>query len=471
MQRTISYDEGAKGFLILLLIGQFFFTNGIFLFIGALVFAFLFYYLQQPYKPSVFSVIFIYHFIQVAATVWLSNYIDQDINYRSDKTVTAIILSYIGLFCVFVPIIYYQNKIPAISISKLREDADSLSLDRTFRAYVISFFAMNALGALAFLFSGLSQIIFSLIKIKWFFFILFGIQVFLKKKKKKEFYAFAAFEFISGFYSYFSDFKTVMFFMALLFFFFMLKVSLRPLIFALIMGVASFFLGAYFQGIKGEYRQFINKGSNAQVVSVEKDEALNKLLDIAQEQKEGTFSHSVEEFLDRFQYTYHLAKAMEYVPEKLPYQNGSNWGTTLEFALTPRLLNPSKPNYEASVKTSKFTGLHYARARQGVSVSLGYFADSYVDFGYVGMFIPLLLLGFLYGSTYFFFIKHSSDSYIFNFSVVCAMYMEFYAFEMDSTFLVGRLFATLVTFFLLQKFFFPWLIKYLREAPKTKKTK
>jgi hypothetical protein len=127
-------------------------------------------------------------------------------------------------------------------------------------------------------------------------------------------------------------------------------------------------------------------------------------------------------------------------------------------------LNPNKPNYEASVKTTKFTGIGYARASQGVSVSLGYFADGYVDFGYLGMFFPLLLLGLVYGSTYYYFVRKSSNNYLFNFAVVSAMYMEFIAFEMDSTFLIGRLFATLLTFYMLKKFFFPWLFKQL-SAP------
>ena len=57
--------------------------------------------------------------------------------------------------------------------------------------------------------------------------------------------------------------------------------------------------------------------------------------------------------------------------------------------------------------------------------------------------------------------RKSSNNYLFNFAVVSAMYMEFIAFEMDSTFLIGRLFATLLTFFMLKTFFFPWLYKQL----------
>ena len=88
--------------------------------------------------------------------------------------------------------------------------------------------------------------------------------------------------------------------------------------------------------------------------------------------------------------------------------------------------------------------------------------DCYIDFGYYGMFIPLLALGFIFGSTYFYFVRRSSPNFIFNYAVVGAMFMEFNAYEADGTYLMGRLFATLVTFYALKLFFFPWLYNYLK---------
>ena len=461
MQKNIYYDEGAKGLLLLLLIAQLFFTNGIYLFVGAGIFAMIFYYLQQPHKPTVFSIIFIYHFIQVAAGIWLSNYLGKDINFRSLNSATAILIGYIGLVILFAPIIYFHNKIPTINWQTLQLHASRLSIDNTFKAYIIGFFAINAMAGVAFVFSGITQIIFSLVKVKWFLFLLFGFQVFIKKQKQKEFWFFAAFEFLSGFVSYFSDFKTVLFFLIFLFLFFLKTVSLRQLFFSIIAGVIVFYGMAFFQGIKGDYRNFLNKGTTNQVVDVSKEDALGKLFELSQTKEEGTMDKSITSFLDRFQYTYHLAKTMEMVPAKIPYQNGANWGKTLEFSLTPRLLNPNKPVLEASVKATKYTGIGYAGAAKGVSVSLGYFADGYIDFGMIGMFIPILILGYVLGSTYYYFIRKSSNNYLFNFAVVGAMYMEFFAFEMDSTFLAGRLFATLLTFLLLKILFFPWLMRIL----------
>ncbi len=461
MRASIYFDDSTKMLLLMLLIAQLIFNNGILLFAGMAIFFVLISYLQQPYKPSVFSIILIYHFIQISAGVWQSNYLGKDINYRSSNTEYAIIVSFIGLLFLFLPIIYYQNKIPKLSFSIFKKHANQLSIDKTFRVYLISFFAMNALTGIAFFLPLLTQIIFSVGNIKWVMFLLFGFQSILKKKRRKEFYIFCLLEFLMGFYSYFSEFKTVLFYLFFIALTMLTVVRFNKLLIVMITIIVIVFAGIFWTGIKGDYRQFLNKGSKTQSVQVDKEDALNKLLELSEKQDDNSFNKSTESFLDRLQYTYHLAKAMDKVPAAIPYQNGANWASTLFFVLTPRIIDENKGTYDASVKASKYTGIQYQGVRRGTSVSLGYFADGYIDFGYIGMFIPLLILGFIYGSTYFYFVKKSSNNFIFNYAVVAAVYMELFAFESDSIFLAGRLYVNLLVFFILSKTLFPRLIKYL----------
>lgn len=466
MQSKIYFDDGARIFLTVLLLSQLFFTNGLILFAGMLVFFLLFSALQQPYKPSVFTIVLVYHFIQISAGIWLSNYLGKDINFRSENTDTATIAGYIGLLFIFIPIIYYQNKIPALSYYQLKLQADKLSIAKTLRAYVVAFFAMNALTAVAFVIPSLTQVIFSLGNIKWFLFLLFGFQSILKNRKRKEFYIFCALEFAMGFYSYFSNFKTVLLFIGFLLLCLIAIVRFNKMMIGAIAISVLVFSGVFWTSVKGEYRSFLNKGSRSQSVQVEKGEALRKLLELSEKQNTSSFEGAMEDFLDRLQYTYHLAKAMDRVPAIVPYQDGANWGSIVTFVFTPRILNPDKGINDASLKASKYTGIQYSGFKSGTSVSLGYFADGYIDFGYVGMFIPLLILGFIYGKSYFYFIKKSSDNYIFNFAVVGSLYMELYAFESDAIFLIGRLYVNLLVFFLLKIFFFPKLMAYIRMPKK-----
>jgi hypothetical protein len=463
MRTKVYVEDSAKMLLGLLLISQLFFSNGILLFAGMAIFFLLVSNLQQPFKPSIFTIILLYHFIQISAGIWQCNYLEKPLNFRANSTIYAIICSYVGLLFLFCPIIYYQNKIPAINLNIFKKHADKLSIDKTFRVYIISFFAMNALTGIAFLLPSLTQVIFSIGNIKWFIFILFGFQSILKNKKRKEFYIFCALEFAMGFYSYFSEFKTVVFYIFFLSLTMLTTIRFNKLLVAITSILVIVFAGIFWTSVKGEYRLFLNKGSKTQSVQVDKTDALNKLLELSEKQDESSFNRSTADFLDRLQYTYHLAKAMDRIPAIIPYQDGENWKKTLSFVLTPRIIDPNKGTYDASVKASKFTGIQYQGVRRGTSVSLGYFADGYVDFGYIGMFIPLLILGFIYGKSYFYFIKKSSNNYVFNFSIVAAVYMELFAFESDGIFMTGRLYVNLLVFFLLSKFFFSRLINYITE--------
>lgn len=463
MRTKVYIDDASKSFFLILLVSQLFFSNGIILLIGLIIFYSLFYALQQPYKPSVFSIILFYHFLQISAGIWLSNYLNKDISFRSPSAVYATLAAYAGLVFLFTPIIYYQNKLPALTLKTLTQHANLLSIDKTFRVYVISFFVMNALTGIAFLVPSLTQIIFSVSNIKWFLFLLFGLQSILKNKRRREFILFCVLEFAMGFYSYFSEFKTILFFILFLFLCLLYKAEFKKLALAVVAIVLIGYGAIFWTSVKGEYRIFLNQGTNTQTVQVEEADALNKLIELSQKSNNNTFSDATEDFLDRLQYTYHLAKTMDRVPVAIPFQYGDNWATTLGFVLTPRFINPNKGVYDASVKASKYTGIRYSGIQRGVSVSLGYFADGYIDFGFVGMFAILLILGFIYGSSYFYFMRKSSTNFIFNIAVVGAIYMELFAFESDNIFVAGRLYGNLVVFFLLKIFLFPHLIRYIKS--------
>ena len=249
--KRVQFDGGALSFIFILIAVQILFTNGVYLATGLICFCVVIYHLQQPLKPSIFSIVFLYHLMQIMAGVWLSNYVAKDINFRSEHLATATLVSYIGMVIMFIPIIYFQNKIPNVSLEKLRDYAEKLSIEKTFNAYIVTFFVTNALLGIAFVIPGLSQVIFSFLNIKWFFFLLFGFQAFLKKRMLKQFIGFAAFEFCIGFFNYFSDFKTVLFFIAFLYITFLTKIYLQQVIVVCLSIAFLFYLAVMWTDIKG----------------------------------------------------------------------------------------------------------------------------------------------------------------------------------------------------------------------------
>ena len=258
---------------------------------------------------------------------------------------------------------------------------------------------------------------------------------------------------------FFSDFKTVIYFVVVLIIGLVERLNFKQVF---LVSVSTAFLGFFalvWTNIKGDYRSFLNGGEKSQSVTVERDAAIDKLIDLSGSVNELSLNTSIVDMLDRLQYTFHFAKTIDRVPSILPHENGTNWLTSIEYTTTPRFLNPDKPNYDATEKTKKYTGIKYAGRQEGASFSLGYFPDCYIDFGLYGMMGMLLAIGFLYKFIYAYLLKNASSSLVFNYAVVGAFFLEFNALEMDSTYFLGRLFSSMVTFFLLIKFLFPWMIK------------
>ncbi|MCW3090886.1 MAG: hypothetical protein JWP81_1955 [Ferruginibacter sp.] len=469
--KNIKIDEHSQFLLMTVLLSLLLMKNGFYLFVTTATIFLALYILQQPFKPGVFSIFAVQHFLQIAAGVWLCNYLGQDIDYNTNSRSTATIAGCVGIFFLLAPVYYVQNKIPTQTFASLRAFTQQFSTQKIMYAYIVAFFTASSLGAVAFLFGGLTQIIFSLVKIKWMLFLLFGFQCFLRDEKKNIFYIFVALEFLSGFFSFFSEFKTVIYFLIVMIFSLVEKLDFKKVLYVSVVGVCLTVFGLFWTNIKGEYRSFLNSGTSSQVAGVERDAAMDKLYDLSNKVDNEKLEGSVVQMLDRIQYTYHFAKTIDRMPSVLPFEGGDNWLRSLEFSTTPRFLNPDKPTYDATTKTKYYTGIRYLGKEYGVSFSLGYFADCFIDFGIYGMMFVLLALGMVYGLIYNYLLRKSSNNLVFNYAVVGAFFMEFNALEMDSTFLLGRLFSSLVTFILLVQFFFPWLISFISLPPEPEEKK
>ena len=251
-----------------------------------------------------------------------------------------------------------------------------------------------------------------------------------------------ALNFCLVFLVFFLDFKIVIYYLVILLLGLLQVITVKKVIYGGIIAGCLVLFALVWTSIKTQYRSFINGGSKEQVVRVSNQAALNKIYDLSSNVDEDALNSSTYQVLDRVQYTYHFARTIGRVPSVIPFQDGKNWRDNIEFVTTPRILNPDKPSLDATEKTKTYTGLAYAGRTAGASFSLGYFAECYIDFGFLGMMVPLFLIGLMYGYTSWYFIRKSSNNFIFNFSVVGAMFMEFMAFEMDGTYLLGRFLAT-----------------------------
>jgi hypothetical protein len=104
-----------------------------------------------------------------------------------------------------------------------------------------------------------------------------------------------------------------------------------------------------------------------------------------------------ENLIARVSYVTFFSRTLEYVPAKQPHADGELLQMALTNAFMPRFLFPDKPVLPSdSYYTRRFTGLLVTE--EGTSISIGYMAEFYADWGLAGMFVSILLYGFLMGT-------------------------------------------------------------------------
>lgn len=229
-----------------------------------------------------------------------------------------------------------------------------------------------------------------------------------------------------------------------------------------------FLLGFFFltwTAIKGEYRKYLNSGERLQKVLVSREAAYTNISDQLSQLSVDKYEKAINFSLYRIQYIMHLAIVMERIPLYMPHENGKLWLSNINFVIMPRILFPEKGIFDPSLKTNKYTGKKYATGKKGVAFSLGYFADSYVDFGHVLMYLPLIAIAFFVSLIYNYFMSSEKLNLLLRYGIVTTILITFSSFESDGTFLIGRLFISSVVMFVFSFTIFPIIQKWAYLEP------
>jgi hypothetical protein len=95
---------------------------------------------------------------------------------------------------------------------------------------------------------------------------------------------------------------------------------------------------------------------------------------------------------------YYPALAVERVPASIPHTDGALMADTLRFVLEPRIFFPDKPYIISdSQMVRKYSGISVAGEEQNTDIAFGYAAESYVDYGVPGMFVPAFIWALFIG--------------------------------------------------------------------------
>ncbi len=286
--------------------------------------------------------------------------------------------------------------------------------------YLVSFAGAAVLDRVAWIIPGLAQFILAFIAIKWAILFL----LFYSVLERRQGYWFMGIAFLievaAGVVGFFANFKTVFFLLSIALFTSSTRSWRKRIVLALAISAVLLLMGIVWAVIKGEYRDFLNQGTNTQQVLVPLSERADKLLAEAGDFSEEQFSEGIDAMVLRISYVKFFAMTLESVPNDMPYENGDLWLGALKHIATPRILFPDKAPLNDSEITQKYLGIAVAGAEQGTSIGIGYMAESYIDYGPFWMCLPIFGLGLFYGLIYRYFVVRS-DSRVLGFAAAVAL--------------------------------------------------
>jgi hypothetical protein len=331
------------------------------------------------------------------------------------------------------------------------EEASFIAPRNAFTFYLVATVLGTALQSSAYVIDGLAQILLAAANIRWIGFFLLAYAIFRNRASYGYFAVAFAFEFISGI-GFFSGFKTVIFVSLLTYFAVHYQIKVGAVLSGLVLLVALLIFGSAWTIIKPEFRAFLNQGTNQQVVRVENSEKLGTLLDMVSGLTTTDILDGIDPLFSRIAYVDFFAATLNFVPEYRDHTNGMVWKTSVMHVLKPRILFPDKPTLSSdSELTKEFTGLFMASDDEGTSISIGYMGESYVDFGVPWMYLPVLLVGMLWGFIYRWFTRRARYAMV-GYAFATAALLGAYQFEMASIKMLGGTIMIFLVLSLVLKF-------------------
>lgn len=356
--------------------------------------------LWRPGEPPALLFAMAYHWVQASILVLDANLRGRPLADMGlgDAVVPATWLTLAGVLAVAVGMrIGAGPSRAAAQVPQMLAMVREFSIIRLFWTTLLAIAAVLLVGQVAYIVPGLTQPLLALAAVRWAVVLVFTYVVFVRH----EGYGLLAIVFLVelgiGVAGFFSDFKTVLVVMAIAGA--AAPGALRGARFGVIasIAVAVIALGVVWSGVKMEYRYFLNQGTGQQVVLVPVADRMAKLAELVGDLDGPRLATSTQALAQRLSYVDYFGQVLRHVPARLEHTGGQLWGEAISRTLVPRLIDPDKPVIDDSERTSRYIGARVAGAAEGASISLGYIAESYIDFGAALMHLVLLAWGVAVG--------------------------------------------------------------------------
>ena len=269
---------------------------------------------------------------------------------------------------------------------------------KLFYLYLATAALSYAIAPLASISGGLAQPVIALGTLKYVVMFMLFVNVLSTGIGTNLLFAVVLIEVATGFSGLFSGFKTV--FIVLLLAALSLRIVIRGT--NILGGIAVFVvllgLGVFWTAVKSEYRGVATGYSDSQTVQSTLTDRASVLIGKAIRPGEIEWGAATDQLLRRIAYIDFFGAAIgvsETAPEPETF---ARWRDALEHVAKPRILFPEKAALD---DTEIF--LRYVRegsaeeSRSGTSISIGFLAENFIDFGFPGMLAPVAVMGLVLG--------------------------------------------------------------------------
>lgn len=342
----------------------------------------------------------------------------------------------------------------ASAATDLHREARTWSPGSAFRFCGITIVVATGFQLLAGSFGGLAQPALAASGIQWVGIFVLACVCMAQQRGYAYLAMVACLEVVQGFTGYFSGFRIVFYVLLLGVFSARSKVRLGTIIAGLAVAGTLLLMGIWWSAIKGEYRDFLDQGSKQQVVLVSFEQQIAFLANKLREVDGQTIEYGFNRLAQRLGYVDYLAAVMRNVPSTLPYEDGGRMGEALAHVLQPRLLFPDKPPLPSDTEVlEKYAGFDFgASSGAGSSVSMGYLAELYVDFGRFGAAVGMFIIGLLVGKAFRVVFSSKALPASVNYGLAVMLALTITQFDEALIKICGSFLSTFVIILVLQRF-------------------
>lgn len=414
----------------------------------------------RPGEPLVLLFVFLYQWLESSIRLFYIHDVEMDEPRRvaTAMLLVGLLVQSIGAHLAAGP---WRNQYRGLAELQLMQIPQRSWLMLYVKALVVALVAQQ----LAKLVPPLSQPLLVFAHFKWAAYVIFTFASFYRPDSSRGLWlAVFCLELLFSIGGYFSSFKFV-------FIFTFLGIALARIKFGLPMKIAlgvvfslAVLFGSVWSDIKGEYRYFVSGGERAQVVLVDFPERVAKITELISAMGWQDVANGFDVLLSRIDYVEYFSDVTTFVPEYRPHTGGELWMDAVTRPFMPRLFNPDKPVIDESELTSTYTGRQVAGFDEGTQISIGYIAESYIDFGKYGM-IPLLFMwGLTQGWVYRWLMTGKRSRGLLGIGLSCAiMVMTSSSIGNSSAKLIGGFVVAILVIWLFLRFVMPIRILGLRE--------